>query len=194
MLKWAERVSPKKIRRLYSLDAQGIMDEELIDDVAYAFYARCESILTVTEASSGRIKCPECGNMIQRQGYDKEQIIKCQNCLWEIKWDEYYRSYSKKQLHGGGAVDVFKYYMEKLPLAKTPQEKMILIDRVIHECHKGLKEGEFNRPVAVNFISGTMTEIIRLLEDLAYGPGTIEVYEEWRKKMDDAIKRWGMKK
>jgi hypothetical protein len=55
MLQWAQRVSPAKIRQVYNLDAQGIMDEELIDDVAYAFYARCESILTVTEASMGRI-------------------------------------------------------------------------------------------------------------------------------------------
>lgn len=198
MLKWSGRVSQGKIRRLYNLDAQGIMDEDLIDEVAYTFYARCESILTVTEASKGQIKCPECGNMIQREGHDKEQAIKCQNCSWEITWGEYFNSYHKKQLHGGGAVDVFEDYIKQLPLAKTPQEKMILIDKVIHECHKGLKEGEFNRPVAVNFISGTMTETIRLLEDLAYGPestpGTSDAYEEWRRKMDDAIKRWGMKK
>jgi len=56
MIQWAKKVSPNKIRRLYNLDAQGIMDEELIDDVAYTFYARCESILTVTEASRGRVK------------------------------------------------------------------------------------------------------------------------------------------
>ena len=198
MLQWAQRVSPAKIRQVYNLDAQGIMDEELIDDVAYAFYARCESILTVTEASMGRIKCPECDCVIFRNGVDKEQVIKCQDCSWEITWGEYFRSYHQKQLHGGGAVDVFKDFMVKLPLAKTPQEKMILIDRIIHECHKGIKEGEYNRPAAVNLIAGTMIETIRLLEELAYGSGSIpsssEVYEEWRKKMDDAIKRWGIKK
>jgi hypothetical protein len=197
MLQWAKRVSPAKIRQVYNLDAQGIMDEELIDDVAYAFYARCESILKVTEASRGRVKCPECGCVILRHGVDKEQIIKCQDCSWEITWGEYFRSYHQKQLHGGGAVDVFKDFMAKLPLAKTPQEKMILIDRIIHECHKSIKEGEYNRPAAVNLISGTMIETIRLLEELAYGPGSIpssgEVYEVWREKMDDAIKRWGIK-
>ena len=200
MLQWSQRVSPAKIRQVYNLDAQGIMDEELIDDVAYAFYARCESILTVTEASIGRIKCPECGCVIFRHGVDKEQVIKCQDCSWEITWGEYFRSYHQKQLHGGGAVDVFKDFMVKLPLAKTPQEKMILIDRIIHECHKSLKEGEweYSRPVAVNLISGRMNETIRLLEELAYGSGSIpsssEVYEVWRKKMDDAIRRWGIRK
>ena len=198
MLQWAQRVSPAKIRQVYNLDAQGIMDEELIDDVAYAFYARCESILTVTEASMGRIKCPECGGVILRHSVDKEQVIKCLDCSWEITWGAYFRSYHQKQLHGGGAVDVFQDFMAKLPLAKTPQEKMILIDRIIHECHKSLKEGEYNRPAAVNLIAGTMIETIRLLEGLAYGSGNIpsssEVYEVWRKKMDDAIKRWGNRK
>jgi hypothetical protein len=88
--------------------------------------------------------------------------------------------------------------MVKLPLAKTPQVKMILIDRIIHECHKSIKEGEYTRPVAVNLIAGTMIETIRLLDELAYGsgsiPGSSEVYEVWRKKMDDAIKRWGIRK
>jgi hypothetical protein len=198
MLQWAQRVSPAKIRQIYNLDAQGIMDEELIDDVAYAFYARCESILTVTEASKGRIKCPECGYVIFHNGVDKEQAIKCQDCSWEITWGEYFNSYHQKQLHGGGAVDVFKNFIVKLPLAKTPQEKMILIDSIIHECHKGLKEGEYTRPVAVNLIAGRMTETIKLLDDLAYGSGSIpssgEVYEKWRQRMDDAIKRWGTKK
>jgi len=99
---------------------------------------------------------------------------------------EYFRSYHKKQLSGGGAVDVFKDFMVELPLAKTPQEKMILIDRIIHECHKSIIEGEYTRPVAVNLIAGTMNEAIRLLDELAYGSGNIpsssEVYEEWRKK------------
>lgn len=198
MLKWAPKVPANKIRRLYNLDAQGIMDEDLINEIAYIFYTRCESILTVTEASKGQVKCPECGRIISRQSIDKEQVIKCSDCSWEITWGEYFNSYHKKQLHGGGAVEVFKDYMKQLPLSKTPQQKMILIDRVIHECHKGLKEGEYNRPVAVNFISGTMSEIIKLLDDLAYGPGSTEgmkeIYDQWRKKMDDAIERWGLKK
>jgi len=197
MVQWAKKVSPEKIRRIYKLDAQGIMDEELIDDVAYTFYARCESILTVTEASRGQIKCPECGNLIPRHGVDKEQVIKCQDCSWEITWGEYFNSYHQKQLHGGGAVDVFKNFIAKLPLAKTPQEKMILIDSIIHECHKGLKEGQYNRPVAVNLIAGRMTETIKFLEELANETENIrgfsEVYLEWRRKMDDALERWGIK-
>jgi len=93
---------------------------------------------------------------------------------------------------------VFENFMAKLPLARTPQEKMILIDSIIHECHKGLKEGEYNRPVAVNLIAGRMTETIKFLEELANETentlGFSEVYLEWRRKMDDALERWGTKK
>ncbi|MBI5289694.1 MAG: hypothetical protein HY873_12045, partial [Chloroflexi bacterium] len=43
-IQWARRVKPEVIRRLYTRDAKGIVDEELIDEVGYAMYARCHSI------------------------------------------------------------------------------------------------------------------------------------------------------
>ena len=197
-MRWAPRVRRDKIRRLYENDACSIIDGELIDEVAYAFYARCESILTVTEASKGRVKCPCCGCIILRHGVKKEQVLKCDECSWEITWGAYFQSYHRKQLHGGGAVDVLRDFVRQFPTLRSPQEKMILIDRLIHECHKGLQEGVYTRPLAVNLIAGKMTQIIILLDDLAYGagstPGTKEVYTAWRKRMNDARKRWGMDK
>ena len=197
-IRWARRVSRNKIRRLYETDAQGILDEELIDDVACAIYARCESILTVTEASKGRVKCPCCGNVILRRSGSKEEVLKCNECSWEITWGAYFQSYHRKQLHGGGAVDVLRDFIRQFPTLRSPQEKMILIDRLIHECHKSLQEGVYTRPVAVNLIAGKMTQIIILLDDLAYGagstPGAKEVYTVWRKRMNDARERWGMDK
>jgi hypothetical protein len=196
-IKWAPRVRRDQIRRLYEADAQGIIDEELVDEVAYAIYARCQSILTVTEASHGKVKCLGCGHLIMRNGIDKEQILMCGKCSWAVTWGEYFQSYHQKQLHGGGAVDVFRNFVEQFPKLRTPQEKMILIDRIIHECHKGLKEGECNRPVAVNLIAGRMADVIDLLDDLEYGerstPGTEAALVEWRMRMSDALKRWGMR-
>jgi hypothetical protein len=46
--RWAPRTPQAKIRWLYELDAQGITDEELIADVGYRLYSRCQSILAVT--------------------------------------------------------------------------------------------------------------------------------------------------
>jgi hypothetical protein len=57
---WAPRLPQRLVARLYETDARGILDEELIDEVGYGLLARVESILTATEASRGRVRCPRC--------------------------------------------------------------------------------------------------------------------------------------
>jgi hypothetical protein len=47
-IQWANRVSQIKIWQLYQSDARGILDEELIDEVGIALYARAQSILLLT--------------------------------------------------------------------------------------------------------------------------------------------------
>lgn len=188
-IRWAPKVPRHKIRRLYETDAKRIIDEELIDEVAYAFYARCKSILTVTRASKGKVRCLSCGNIILRETYEKEQILKCDNCSWEITWGEYWKSYHRKQLFGGGAVEMFEDFVRRLPRTKTPQERMILIDEIIHECHRFFNretgELEYKRPVATNLIQGKMTRIIAFLDDLACGPERRQNKKIWRGKMED---------
>lgn len=83
----------------------------------------------------------------------------------------------------------FKEYVERLSAAQSPKEKMLLIDRLIHEVHKALatdQESPYWRPAAVNLIQGNMTRVMALLEDLAYGPGTTpgirQAHDEWREK------------
>src|SRR5438445_4158500 len=66
-VRWAPKLRPEKLRRLYELDAQGLADEELIDEVGYTLYSRCESILTVTESFRGRVPCPGCGAVVLRE-------------------------------------------------------------------------------------------------------------------------------
>jgi len=173
-IKWAPKVPQRKIRRLYELEAKGIIDEELIDEVVYALYARCESILAVTQASKGRVKCPVCGNIILRKVLGKgsrDEILECDRCSWQITWGDYHKTYNKKQLHGGNAVEIFRNFVERLPRAERPREKMLLIDGLLHEFHTFQKENsiQYTRPVAANLIEGTMTEVIRFLDELTYG-------------------------
>ncbi|MHA2037562.1 MAG: hypothetical protein ACW98X_14090 [Promethearchaeota archaeon] len=134
MIKWSPRVSQQKIRLLYEKDAKGIIDEELIDDIAFSFFVRCQDIITVTDASLGKVKCIRCGDLIFHKG-KKEEILKCKNCSWETTWGTYLKSYQRKQLHGGGALDIFQNFVAKLPKTRTPEEKMILVDQLIHEAH-----------------------------------------------------------
>ncbi|MBN1287314.1 MAG: hypothetical protein JXB47_18080 [Anaerolineae bacterium] len=188
-IRWAPRVPMNKIRRLYELDAQGIVDEDLIDDVAYALYARCESILTVTDAVFGRVKCPCCGAMVARRpGDDKTEVLTCAACGWQVTWGEYFQTYHRKQLAGGGAVGFFKEYRARLPGARSPQAKMLLIDWMIHRCHLAVVQPGTDpvdgRPAAVNLIQGNMTQVMFLLDELAYGPGStpgvVETRDAWR--------------
>ncbi|MBO0793726.1 MAG: hypothetical protein J2P36_22620 [Ktedonobacteraceae bacterium] len=186
-LHWAPRVPRHKIRRLYENDASGIVDEELLDEVAYGLYARCQSILTVTEASEGRVRCPRCEQLIVRRDLgDKQEVLQCPACSWQITWEQYFQSYQHKQLHGGGAVDAFRAFVEQFPQAQTSVAKMLLIDRLIHAVHWEMTQRP-TRPAAVNLIEGTMQMVKRLLEELAYGeqstPGAQETQADWRRKM-----------
>ena len=87
------------------------------------------------------------------------------------------------RLFGGGAVEAFRAYVEQFPRARTPQEKMLLIDRLIHAIHNELF-GRPQRPAAVNLIDGDVRTVTALLESLAYGdastPGTAETKAVWR--------------
>jgi ribosomal protein L37AE/L43A len=179
---WSPRVPQHKIRLLYEKDAQGIIDEELINEVAFSFFTRCSDILTVTAASVGRVKCPKCGSIIKHK-WDKKKLMKCNNCSWAMTWGVYFKSYQRKQLHGGGAFKAFEIFVNELPKARNAREKMLLIDRLIHEAHQwdnpNLEEEVFTRPAAVNIISGKLKQVRKFLNDLSIGPEREENHAKW---------------
>ncbi len=182
-IRYARRVRQDKIRRLYTLDAKGIVDEELIDEVGYAMFARCESIRVATRAHAGKATCPRCRSRIDHQ-WEKTAALRC-TCGWETTWGEYLKTYQGKQLHGGQAYPIFRSFIDRWPQARTPRDKMLAIDRLIHECH-GEWRGGPGRPAACNLIEGTMVELIAFLDELAYGPqstkGIAEARAEWESR------------
>jgi hypothetical protein len=177
-VRWAPRVSRGKINRLYQLDAIGLVDGELIDEVGYALEARCRSILTVTDAQRGQVHCPRCARvgrtaLIPHSGRP-EETLNCAACGWSTTWDAYRKTYRRKQLNSGGALRAFQEYLDAFPRARTARKKMLAIDRLIHEFHYSLRDRpeEPTRPAGVNLIDGTMAQVIALLDRLAYGEGT----------------------
>ncbi len=197
-LHWAPRVRRATILRLYERAALGIADTDLIDEVAFALYVRCESILTVTAAAAGRVKCPRCGHLIVHQAR-KEDLIRCEPCGWAVRWGEYFTSYHRKQLHGGGGIDEFREAVTTFPVAaKSPATLLLWIDKLIHECHKGIRgaheEQRYTRPMVVNLMEGTMQAVIRFLEQLPYGPGSHPAMREqlvrWRQNVLSALPDW----
>lgn len=187
-IRWAQRVRQDKVRRLYALDAKGILDEELINDVGYSMLARCESIRAVTRAHLGRAACPCCKREIEHTGA-KEHFLTCP-CGWRGKWRDYHRTYQGKQLVAGHAYPSFLAFIERWPPARTPRDKMLAIDALIHAFHGEFK-GHAGRPAACNVIEGTMLELVTLLDDLAYGPrSTAEVAERARRWREATRQSW----
>jgi hypothetical protein len=183
-IRWARRVRQDKIRRLYTLDAKGITDDDLIDDVGYAMFARCESIRTATRAHAGKATCPRCRAKVEHS-WDKNEMLACQ-CGWQTTWGEYLKTYQGKQLFGGKAYPMFRAFIDRWPQARTSREKMLAIDGLIHAVH-GEFQGAMGRPAACNLIEGTARELIAFLDALAYGPQSTEGIAEARREWDAQV-------
>ena len=198
-IRWEPRVPQHMIRRLYQTDAQGIYDAELIDDIGFRLFARCQSFLEAEEARRGRAKCHGCGAIIlHSSGFsseDKQRLLKCGDCGWEISWGEYFSTIHKKQLSGGDLVSLFRNFVARFPCARSPREKMLLIDRLIHGFHYNLESGP-RRPSGVNLIEGSMREVIAFLNQLTYGedstPEARQTAATWRQNMNAALRSWHM--
>ncbi|HEX5480621.1 MAG TPA: hypothetical protein VFY79_12960 [Dehalococcoidia bacterium] len=183
-IRWARRVRQDKIRRLYTLDAKGIVDEELIDEVGYAMLVRCESIRMATRAHAGKATCPRCAAKVEH-AWDKHQALACP-CGWETTWGEYLKTYQGKQLYGGNAYPMFRAFIDRWPAARTPRDKMLAIDALIHAVH-GQFQGAMGRPAACNLIEGTARELVGFLDELAYGPQSTEGIAESRREWDAQV-------
>jgi hypothetical protein len=193
---WAPRIPKSKIFRLYQLDALGIYDDELLDEIGWRFYARCRSFIDAVNAVRGQVPCPVCGNTINHHG-QKDEDLQC-DCGWKLSWGEYFETIQHKQLSGAEPVLIlFQEFIEHFPKATDNRDKMILIDRLIHGFHYYFKNHTPTRPVAVNLIEGKLNEVIEFLDRLSYGesstPGVDEVKTEWDKNIQYA-RSWGKSK
>lgn len=176
MFRWAAKVPQHKIRRLYELDARQIKDDDLLDDVAFSLYARCQSILNVTRAYMEKVlTCPACAEDIVL----KDHHFSC-SCGFYVSYEQFRRSYKGKQLFGANARPVFEFFSDTLPKSRTYEEKMIAVDTLIHSFHilHSARNGYLNidaddpenrlgRPVAANLIEGKLSEVILFLDQLS---------------------------
>ncbi len=187
---WAPRLPQQKIHRFYENDAQGIYDEELIDEVGFGLLARCQSFIEACEAVKGQARCPSCGNIVAHT-CQKGEILRCTGCGWELSWEDYFMTIQHRQLSGAEPViALFREYVEKYPQARTPQEKVLLIDRLIHGFHWYFKDNTPTRPVAINLIQGRLGEVIAFLDSLSAEegntPGIMQNRKEWERNMRTA--------
>jgi predicted RNA-binding Zn-ribbon protein involved in translation (DUF1610 family) len=185
---WAPRVKPHLICRLYDTDAQGIYDNELLEKVGWGLYARCESFILAMQAVQGKARCPACGAVIVHS-FKAKEILHCQACGWECAWKDYYQTIRNQQLNGGPeVVDLFQGFVDQFPKAKSPQEKMLLIDQLIHGFHHFLGSGRTRRPAGINLIDGSLEFVMQFLDQLACGPGSSPVLRQTQADWQEKIK------
>jgi len=192
---WAHKVSLAKIQLLYKREAQGLCDDELIDEVGLGLYYRCESILEYTEAvERGRVKCKRCAlrgkaNFIHRESMKPGELLKCPVCAWQIRWRVYLKEAKRMSgdLHAGHAQEAFERYLQRYPKCCGRQEKIVAIDQLIHEFH-WLTVGdemaeEAWKPAGVNLLQGSSNQVMSLLDELTYGkdapPEVLEMRKWW---------------
>ena len=177
---WAPRIKPALLRRLYEADARQTADPELVEEVGYTLWARCETIYRVTER-----RCPACAESLEGawDGDARERQLTCPGCGWSATWADYHRSYKRDRIHGGRAYEFFLEFMREYPKCRTPQEKMLYIDRLVHAVHESTNH-LWTLPAAVNLIEGKMEAVVAFMDELAYG----EDVPQERRQLREAYK------
>jgi len=175
---WAYRLRKAQIARLYKRCAQGILDEELIDDVGFSLLARCESILR----ASSRL-CPACGAAPERA----DGTITCPKCGWQSTHQAYRKSIKYKHLFAGGMRPFLEAFVEDFPAATDHRQRLILIDTLIHRYHWEADDGSGGGKCgACCLIEGKLKNIMPFLDGLSYGdrtpPEVQATRERWRGK------------
>ena len=193
---WAGKVSRRDIQRLYESDAKGLLDEDLLERVIFAVHARVRDMFEVREAQQhGRVKCRRCGAPVPQPywmgGRNKNNPLVCDQCGWRATCGEYYDSYTGKDLLPGSRTEMFLEFLERFPAARTPQEKMLLLDGLIHAFH--VQSGVAGRLVAMNVIQGSRSQLIELLTTLAAPDGKEAAKAAFLAERDNPIRRFRRK-
>jgi len=180
-LHWTPRVDSEKVARLYESEARGLLDEELLEDVALSIYCRLQSVTIATTAALGRVECPCCLEITPRES----EVIQCPQCGWQVLWSEYFASYHAKHLIWGGAFPAVRDYMDGYLAARTTRDKLMLIDRFIHFCHWEMIRNP-GRPAATMVLEGKQWQVLELIERLAYSDASaselVEERRHWQEK------------
>lgn len=161
-LKWAAKISPNKLVMLYKNYIASNVDEADVDNVGLGLYLRCRDIILILNRTCS---CPECGMEIHIQ----DGLNRCANpdCEFMITKEEYQKSWRHTDLWCGKALPCFEEFYLEYPRAKGINQKMILIDTLIHSFHWDLKANLPNRAAGNNLIEGSLKQVVAILDDLS---------------------------
>ena len=134
-IKWAPKVAQAPVARLYERDAAGIHDDELLDEVGYALWARASDVALISRSG---VRCPDDGTEFSLGDDTWSRLAPgtsagCPLCGWQTTVESWHDSFRKQDLSGMAPyIDV---YVAKWPDARTYRDRMLLVDRLLHEVH-----------------------------------------------------------
>jgi hypothetical protein len=187
-IRWPPKLRQAIIWQLYQSDAKGIADAELVDKVGYALLSRCASLCMVL---AGQVRCPLCGRVFDWGDEVKfqDEPIRCPQvgCGWWTTRREYRASWSKGCFMAHRALVPINTFLEQFGQVRSPREKMVLIDQLIHAFHWDAKANAPVRAVASNLIEGSHWDVVAFLDRLSLGPqtrpDTSQAKQEWRQNV-----------
>lgn len=185
-IRWAPKIRLELLGRLYAGSAEGLMDEDLLDDVGIRLYLRCESIVMI---SRKELFCPSCGRKISFST-DSGQAgqAECTACGYACTLEQFRKSFQHRDLWQGNAGTCFLKYYQEYSGHKTAGQKIIAIDTLIHSFHIDAKRNLPNRAAANNLIEGSLEDVVDFLDKLSgVSPENDEVFrktahEMWKRR------------
>jgi hypothetical protein len=160
--RWAAKVRPEWIARLYESEASGRLDDELLDRVGLALLLRVESTL---HYGRNQVRCPVCRSVFVV--VDDPVTCPGPDCRWQTTRAIYYSGRRHRDLNVCNAAEAFESFASAYPSARSPADRMRLIDRLIHEFHWDGKFGVPNRSVGNNLIEGRHEDVVAFLDALS---------------------------
>jgi len=130
------------------------------------------------------VECPVCKKILK---VPPEGTIFCttDGCNWTISKKEYGEGVKNHYAYPGRAGAAYLKYFENYPTTKTYQEKIILIDTLIHSFHIDEKTNEPKKSIASKLLEGSKDGIIKFLDEL-FSENT-DSNKEWREMMRNTI-------
>jgi hypothetical protein len=139
-----------------------VRDDDLLADVGWRLHARCRDVLLVSDSLA---RCPACRTAFEVPWISQPpaRVATCPGCGWSVTAGDYHASWRHQDLRGTNAGPAFASFVERFPGATTYQERMLLVDRLVHAVHStgGL--------AARNLFEGRPRRVVALLDTLASG-------------------------
>ncbi len=179
-IRWAPRLPPALLKRLYDSDARRFQDVELCDEVGRHLYERCRTFVLV---HNQEVECPACG---QVYGVSRDGTSLCtgNDCKWSTTWLVYQVSVRNHYAHTGRAIDAFSRFFGRYPSASSYKARILLIDQLIHSFHLNESQSP-TKSVASKLLEGNKTQVVRFLDELSALSSADK--ERWRQTVSDTI-------